>query len=63
MESKRGCKLQAHRRITKSYKILRQDFQKLYDFSILYESFINQKPFYLSRSTKKRLKCVCVVIV
>ena len=54
METKRGCKLQAYKRITtKSYKSLHQDFQKLYNPTISYGSFINLKPFHISRPTEK----------
>ena len=54
METKRGCKLQAYKRITtKSYKSLHQNFQKLYNPTISYGSFINLKPFHISRPTEK----------
>ena len=61
METKRGYKLQAYKRITtKSYKSLHQDFQKLYNPTISYGSFINLKLFYISRPTEKETEmCSC----
>ena len=54
VDTKRGPKLQAHRRVTtNSYKKLHQDFQKLYNSNMSYRSFINLKPFYISQPTEK----------
>ena len=61
VDTKRGPKLQAHRRVaTNSYKSLHQDFQKLYNSNMSYGSFINLKPFYISRPTEKETEmCLC----
>ena len=61
VETERGYKLQAYKRITtKSYKSLHLDFQKLYNFPITYGSFINLRPFYISRLTEKETEmCLC----
>ena len=46
VDTKRGPKLLAHRRVTtNSYKRLHQDFQKLYNSNMSYRNFINLKPF------------------
>ena len=45
---------------TKSYMSLNQEFQKLFSSSISYWTFINLKPFYISRPTKKETEmCLC----
>ena len=61
VETKRGLKLQAHKRITsKAYLRLHEDFKKLYNSSISYGSFINLKPFYISKPTEKETEmCLC----
>ena len=61
VDTKRGPKLQAHRRVTTySYKRLHQDFQKLYNSNMSYGSFISLKPFYISRPTEKETEmCLC----
>ena len=61
VETKRGLKLQAHKRITsKAYLRLHEDFKKLYTSSISYGSFINLKPFYISKPTEKETEmCLC----
>ena len=60
VETKRGLKLQAHKRITsKAYLRLHEDFKKLYNSSISYGSF-NLKPFYISKPTEKETEmCLC----
>ena len=61
VDRKRGTRLQAHRRITTiPYKVLHQDFQKLYNSSMSYGSFINRKPFYVLQATEKEKEmCLC----
>lgn len=57
VQTKRRTKLQARRCITTiAYKVLHQDFQKLYYSSMTYMSFVNLKPFYVSGSTEKETK-------
>ena len=60
-ETKRGPKLQAHRKITiKSFKLLHESYQGLYQSKISYGSFINLKPFCVSRPTEKETElCLC----
>ena len=41
---------------TKSYMSLNQELQKLFNSSISYWTYINLKPFYISRPTKKETK-------
>ena len=61
VDTKGDPKLQAHRRVTRnSYKRLHQDFQKFYNSNMSYGSFINLKPFYISRPTEKETEvCLC----
>ena len=61
VDTKRGPKLEAHRRVTtNSNKRLHQDFQKLYNSNMSYGSFINLQPFYISCSTEKKTEiCLC----
>ena len=61
VETKRRMKLQAHRCITTiPYKVLHQDFQKLYNSSMPYGSFMNLKPFYVPQPTEKETEmCLC----
>ena len=61
VETKRGFKIQAHKRITtKSYKNLHKDFQQLYNSTISYGTFTNVKPFYNSRPNEKKTEmCLC----
>ena len=61
VETKRGTKLRAHRKITmKSFKLLHESYQGLYQSKISYRSFINLKPFYVSRQTEKETElCLC----
>ena len=60
-QTKRGEKLQAHKRIiVVSYKSLHENFKKLYNSTISYGSFINLKPFYIARITEKETEmCLC----
>ena len=60
-DTKKGPKLQAHRQVTtNSYKMLHQDFPKLYNTNMSYRSFINLKPFYISQPTEKETEmCLC----
>ena len=54
IETKRGPKLQAHRKIKmKSFKLLHESYHGLYQSKISYRSFVNMKPFYVSRLTEK----------
>ena len=54
VDTKRDPKLQAHRRATTNfYKRPHKDFQKIYNSNMSYGSFINLKPYYISRSTEK----------
>ena len=61
VETKRGPQIQAHKRITtKPYRSLHKDFQQLYNSTISYGTFINVKPFYVSRPTEKETEmCLC----
>ena len=61
INAKREEKKQAHKRVTtKCYKTLHSDHKQIYGSEISYGSFINLKPFYVSRPTDKETEmCLC----
>ena len=61
VDTKRAVKLQAHKRITtKSYQTFHYDYKIIYGSEISYGSFINLKPFCISRPSEKETKmCLC----
>ena len=61
INKKRGEKKQAHKRVTtKCCKTLHSDYKKIYGSEISCGSFINLKPFYVSRPTDKETEmCLC----
>ena len=61
INTKRGEKKQAHKHVTtKCYKTLHSDYQQIYGSQIPYGSFINLKPFYVSRPTNEGTEiCLC----